>query len=74
MYYYGTRVDSPWVPGDPLTYAYPDGSVAADGEVLKIDPPKRLKVSFHARWDSEIEADGPVEIAWVLEAQGGPQS
>lgn len=69
-YYYGTRVDSTWKPGAPLTYAYPDGSIAADGTVLEIDPPNRLKMSFHARWDPEIEAEGPVEIAWVLEAQG----
>jgi hypothetical protein len=27
-------------------------------------------MSFHARWDPDIEAEGPVEMAWVLEAQG----
>lgn len=69
-YYFGTAVTSSWEPGAPLTYAYPDGSVAADGKVLEIDPPNRLRMSFHARWDPEIEAEGPVEMAWVLEAQG----
>jgi len=70
QYYYGTRVDSTWAVGAPLTYAYPDGSTAADGTVLEIDPPNRLKMTFHARWDPDIEAEGPVEMAWVLEAQG----
>ena len=69
-YYYGTRVDSTWTPGAPLTYAYPDGSIAADGIVLEVDPPNRVTMSFHARWDPAIEAEGPVEMAWVLEAQG----
>ena len=69
-YYYGTKVQSTWEPGAALTYAYPDGSIAADGKVLDIDPPNRLTMSFHARWDPEIEAEGPVEMAWALEAQG----
>ena len=37
-YYYGTRVASSWEPGAPLVYSYPDGSVAADGSVVSIDP------------------------------------
>ena len=69
-YYYGTRVQSTWVPGAPLVYTYPDGSVAADGTVLEIDEPHRLKMTFHARWDPGIEAEGPVEMAWVLEGAG----
>ena len=70
-YYYGTRVSSSWEPGAALSYAYPDGSVAADGAVLDIDPPNRLRMSFHARWDPALEAEGPVEMDWVLEATGG---
>jgi uncharacterized protein YndB with AHSA1/START domain/DNA-binding transcriptional ArsR family regulator len=69
-YYYGTRVQSSWEPGAPLSYAYPDGSIAADGSVLEVDPPNRLVMTFHARWDPEVDAEGPVEMAWVLEASG----
>ena len=36
QYYYGTRVDSDWSKGGRIVYAYPDGSVAADGEVLDL--------------------------------------
>ena len=43
QYYFGTAVQSSWEPGAPLTYAYPDGSVAADGKVLEIDPPNRAE-------------------------------
>ena len=69
-YYYGTRVQSTWDVDAPLVYTYPDGTTAADGKVLAIDPPRRLKMTFHARWDPEIEAEGPVEMTWVLDASG----
>jgi uncharacterized protein YndB with AHSA1/START domain/DNA-binding transcriptional ArsR family regulator len=69
-YYYGTRVDSSWEPGAPLRYTYPDGSLAADGRVLEVDPPSRLTMTFHARWDPDAEREGPVEMAWVLDVAG----
>jgi uncharacterized protein YndB with AHSA1/START domain/DNA-binding transcriptional ArsR family regulator len=71
QYYYGTRVRSDWQPGSPVSYDYPDGRVAADGEVLAIDPPTRLDMTFHARWDPEAEAEGPIRHLWLLEADEG---
>jgi uncharacterized protein YndB with AHSA1/START domain/DNA-binding transcriptional ArsR family regulator len=71
-YYYGTRVGSDWSKGSRIVYEYPDGTVAADGEVLEIDPPRRLEMTFHARWAPEIEAEGPVRMTWEIEpADGG---
>ena len=67
-YYYGTRVNSTWKPGEPVTYDYPDGTVAADGEVLAVDVPNRLEITFRARWDPEMEAEGFVRQEWRLEA------
>ena len=58
QYYYGTKVSSDWSKGGRIVYEYPDGSVAADGEVLDIDPGRFVRMSFHARWDPEAEAGG----------------
>jgi uncharacterized protein YndB with AHSA1/START domain len=66
-YYFGTRVASDWTAGSPLTYAYPDGSLAADGKVLEIEPGRRVVMSFHARWDPDIEAEGPMRMTWEVE-------
>jgi uncharacterized protein YndB with AHSA1/START domain len=66
-YYYGTRVESDWAPGSRVAYLYPDGRVAADGDVLEIDPPRRVVMTFHARWDPEVEAEGPVRHTWAIE-------
>jgi uncharacterized protein YndB with AHSA1/START domain len=69
-YYYGTRVASDWTVGAPVVYTYPDGRVAADGEVLEIEPGRSLRMTFHARWDPEIEAEGPVTMTWAVAAEG----
>jgi len=66
-YYYGTRVVSDWTVGSPLRYDYADGSLAADGIVLEVEPGRRLVMSFHPRWDPDIEAEGPVRMTWQVE-------
>jgi uncharacterized protein YndB with AHSA1/START domain/DNA-binding transcriptional ArsR family regulator len=65
-YYYGTRVASDWTPGSTLTYTYPDGTTAADGKVLEVDPGRRVVMSFHPRWDPVIAAEGPVRMTWEV--------
>ena len=69
-YFYGTRATSEWRPGAPVSYTYPDGTIAADGTIIALDPPRRLEMSFHARWDPEIEKEGPVRQAWEIEPAG----
>jgi uncharacterized protein YndB with AHSA1/START domain/DNA-binding transcriptional ArsR family regulator len=73
QYYYGTRVGSQWTPGSRIVYEYPDGTVAADGEVIAIDAPRRLEMTFHARWDPELEKEGPVRQTWEIE-RAGPEA
>ena len=70
-YFYGTRIESTWSPRDPVRYLYPDGSVAADGEVITYSPGKRLEITFHARWDADLEAEGPVRQVWDLDETDG---
>ena len=69
-YYYGTRVNSDWQPGSAVSYTYADGTVAADGEVLEVDPGRRVLMTFHARWDADLEAEGAVRQAWEIEPAG----
>ena len=69
-YYYGTRVESDWNPGSELRYVYPNGTVAANGTVIAIDPPNRLEITFHPRWDPELEAGGPARMVWLVEEVG----
>ncbi len=35
--------------------------------MIAIDEPNRLEVTFHAHWDPELEAEGPVREVYLLE-------
>ncbi len=67
QYFYRTRVASSWEVGAPITYSLPDGTLAADGEVLAIDPGRRIEMTFQARWDPGLLADGPAREVWTVE-------
>jgi uncharacterized protein YndB with AHSA1/START domain len=67
-YYFGTRVASDWRPGAAIRYDYPDGKLAADGEVLAVEPGRSVTMNFHPRWSPEIDAEGPVRMTWAIEA------
>ncbi|MDP9484179.1 MAG: helix-turn-helix domain-containing protein [Chloroflexota bacterium] len=69
-YYYGTAVNSTWEVGAPLTYTYPDGTLAAEGTVLEIDRPNRLVTTFHAVWDPEVAADRAHRMTWEIVLMG----
>ena len=68
---YGTGVKSDWKPGSSVQHVTRDGSVVADGEVIAIDEPNRLEVTFHAHWDPELEAEGPVREVYLLGRENG---
>lgn len=70
QYFFGTLVDSSWTPGAPLAYRYPDGTLAADGEIVEIDPPRRLVHTFNAVWDDAVSADAAHTVTWELEPAG----
>jgi uncharacterized protein YndB with AHSA1/START domain len=69
-YYYGTRVMSDWKPGSPITYDNGEGAHIITGEVLEIDPPKRLVHTF-AFSDPDHAQDKPTRVTWEIEPMGG---
>lgn len=71
QYFYETRVESTWEPESPIRYLDKDGSVVADGEIISYEHEARLEMMFHARWDPELEAEGPVREVWIVADAGG---
>jgi len=58
QYYFGTRVESTWKPGDDYQYVYAtdEGGVMIKGKVVEIDPPNKLVTTFTPAW---VEGDQP---------------
>ncbi len=67
QYYFGTTVESSWVAGTPYAYRRPDGTAMIEGTVVEADPPHRLVMTFHPRWDGPEEGISRVTIEVVPE-------
>lgn len=68
VYYFGSEIESDFRIGSPLRYKQPDGSLDIDGEVLEVDPPRRLVHSFSTRW--EANDDPPTTVTWEITPMG----
>jgi uncharacterized protein YndB with AHSA1/START domain len=68
IYYFGSLIESEFQVGSPLRYKQPDGSLDIEGEVLEIDPPRKLVHSFSTRW--EANEDPPTTVTWEITPMG----
>ena len=65
-YNFGARVASDWKPGSQIEMHSPAGLLGG-GEVLEVDPPRRLVHTMTALWDDEVRAEGSSRVTWVIE-------
>lgn len=69
QYYYGFAVKSDWKPGSTITFPRPDGGNVIEGEIVEVDPPRRLVHTF-AFPDEEHGGDKPSRVTWQIEPMG----
>jgi uncharacterized protein YndB with AHSA1/START domain len=71
-YNFGARVNSDWTPGSRYEMtAGPDGSFAlGEGEILEVDPPRRLVHTMTALWSDEVKSEGSSRVTWEIEPVG----
>lgn len=69
QYYYRSVVTSTWETGAQCDY-HIDGALALTGEILEIEPERRLVTTFDARWSEAVAGDAPTRITWDIEPQG----
>jgi uncharacterized protein YndB with AHSA1/START domain len=69
-YWCETRQESEWKPGSEWRIVAPDGRVADTGEVLEIDPPRRLVLAWRNELFPEARAEGHSRMTITLEPQG----
>ncbi len=70
-YNFGVGVESDWRLGSRFEGRSPMAPEALfEGEVLEVDPPNRLVLSFAALWSDEAKAEGTSRITWEIEQIG----
>jgi uncharacterized protein YndB with AHSA1/START domain len=69
-YWCATWQDCRWTPGSSWRIVIPDGSVADSGEVVEIDPPRRLVLSWRNEFRPELRAEGHSRLTYELQQQG----
>ncbi len=67
QYWFGTTVECGWRKGSPWKMVRPDGSLADSGEILEIDPPRRMVIRWRNEWKPELKAEGPSRCTMELE-------
>jgi uncharacterized protein YndB with AHSA1/START domain len=70
QYWMGVRVNAEWKPGGAWQLVFPDGRIADTGEVLEIDPPRRLVVKWRNEFMPEMKAEGYSQCVMELEPLG----
>jgi uncharacterized protein YndB with AHSA1/START domain len=70
-YSFGVGVRSDWTPGSPIETSHPDAGIAiGEGEILEIEPPRRLVHSFTALWSDQVKNEGASRVTWEIEPVG----
>jgi uncharacterized protein YndB with AHSA1/START domain len=70
QFWYDTTQDSEWKPGSSWKILIPDGRVADSGEVVEIEPRRRLVLKWRHELGPELKAEGFSRLTYELEKEG----
>ena len=70
QYWCETWQECEWKAGASWRIMIPDGRVGDSGEVLEIDPPRRLVLSWRNEFKPELRAEGYSRLTYELDKQG----
>jgi uncharacterized protein YndB with AHSA1/START domain len=70
QFFFGTTQESKWKKGATWRLVKPDGGVCDSGEVLEIEPPRRLVLKWRNEFMPELRAEGYSRMTCTLEKQG----
>jgi uncharacterized protein YndB with AHSA1/START domain len=71
QYWFGMHQETDWKPGSSWQLVYADGKVADTGEIVEIDPPKRLVLKWRNEFKLEMKAEGYSRCSIELEKMDG---
>ncbi|XID94969.1 SRPBCC domain-containing protein [Paenibacillaceae bacterium WGS1546] len=68
---YGSPIVSDWMPGSKYAYMTPDKTIKViAGNVLEIDPGKRVTMDYRMLSSEEVAKDKPSREIWEIEPAG----
>ncbi len=70
QYWFDTLVESGWKEGSPWKLVQSNGHLTDSGEILEIDPPRRMVIRWQNEWKPELKAEGPSRCTMELEPVG----
>jgi uncharacterized protein YndB with AHSA1/START domain len=71
IYQFGAGAESDWQVGSSVTLGASDQGIRlGDGEILEVDPPRRLVHTMVAEWSDEVRAEGTSRVTWQIEPVG----
>src|SRR5437764_14684561 len=70
QYWFGFHQETDWKAGSSWKLVMADGRVADTGEVVEIDPPKRLVLKWRNEFKPELKAEGYSRCVMELEPDG----
>jgi uncharacterized protein YndB with AHSA1/START domain/DNA-binding transcriptional ArsR family regulator len=70
-YNFGARVVSDYTPGSRFEMSAPGApGLLGEGEILEVDPPRRLVQSMVALWSDDVKSEGTSRVTWEIEPVG----
>ena len=70
QYWFGMTVECDFKKGSRWKLVKADGQTTDTGEILEVDPPRRLVIRWQNEWKPELKAEGPGRCTIELEPVG----
>ena len=70
QYFYDSAIQTSFEPGTPLNRVREDGSLLLEGEVLEVDPPRKLVHTFIHKQPNPADQDPPSKVTWEIVQMG----
>jgi uncharacterized protein YndB with AHSA1/START domain len=70
QFWHETIQESEWKPGATWRIVKPNGATADSGEVVEIDPPRKLVIKWQNHMFPEMTAEGHSLLTYTLEPKG----
>jgi uncharacterized protein YndB with AHSA1/START domain len=66
-YNFGARADVDWQPGTRFEFGHPSApALLGEGEILEVDPPRKLVYTMTALWSEDVKSEGPSRVTWEI--------